>query len=206
MSKRVLAASVLGLVVILFVAWSQPWFTLTIDPAESHIGEVTISGQSASFLPGALALVLLACGLVLLSAQRWTGLIFCIVLALTSVSDAFVTLLVVLHPIAYATKQLSALSGVSGTDALTALVVGTRYEWGIWVALIAPIGIFVVSIVGVVASSGWRRQSRRYTVASRRGTTPAPTSSSSLASKQADFSETRIDDWDAITQGDDPTT
>lgn len=166
------------------LAWTQPWFALTLNDAR----HLDVGGASAAGAVPALALA----SMVLNAALAIAGPVFRVVLGLLEVVLA--TLIVwsgvaaLVSPIAAFGNAVSDFTGVSGTDAVASLVVSLSVTAWPLCAAIAGVLLAAVGIVVVASGSRWPTSGRKY---------------SAVGFESADGS--RIDDWDALSRGDDPT-
>jgi len=174
-------ALVAGLVLL---AWTQPWFQVSLVEGQALevTGEVAAAGLSA------LALA----ALVLVGAISIAGVFFRFVLgalqALIGVAVILSSTLALGNPIAASAPSISEATGITGAAPVVALVGSVSVTAWPWVALVAGV-LQIVAAAGIlVTAKSWPGSSRRYQAA--RVTTEGGSP---------------IEDWDALTSGGDPT-
>lgn len=176
----ILAGGLLGALTL--IAWTQPWFGLTLTSGQS----LAVAGQVAAPALSALGLASLA----LVAALAIAGRVFRIVLAALEV---VIGVLVVVSAVAALSTPVAASSatitdavGESGADALAALVASVSVT--AWPYLAVAFGALsaLVGVVVLVTSRGWRGPTRRYE-----------------ATAVAD--DSAAGNWDALSAGKDPT-
>jgi len=174
-------ALVAGLVLL---AWTQPWFQVSLVEGQALevTGEVAAAGLSA------LALA----ALVLVGAISIAGVFFRFVLgalqALIGVAVILSSTLALGNPIAASAPSISEATGITGAAPVVALVGSVSVTAWPWVALVAGV-LQIVAAAGIlITAKSWPGSSRRYQAA--RVTTEGGSP---------------IEDWDALTSGGDPT-
>lgn len=167
-----------------FLAWTQPWFSIVID--EGPV--LTVAGDVAAGAVSALALTTL----VLIAALSIAGVVFRVILG---VLEAALGVLIVLSgalaladPIGASADQITAATGVSGDSSLAALVASVSVTAWPVVATVAGALLAVVGVAVVATAARWPGSGRKY---------------SAVRLESTDGST--IDDWDALSRGDDPT-
>lgn len=177
-----LAASALGL-----LAWTQPWFTVVLQTGQ----ELTVAGDAAS---GALAALALS-GLVLTGALAIAGAGFRLVLGILEVAiGALVVasgLAALADPLRAVASSVTAATAVTGEASVRALVAAlTATAWPV-VACVAGVLLAITGIAVAVTFRRWPDTSRRY----RRA-----------RFEPAASDRTAVGDWDALSEGRDPTS
>jgi len=174
-------ALVAGLVLL---AWTQPWFQVSLVEGQALevTGEVAAAGLSA------LALA----ALVLVGAISIAGVFFRFVLgalqALIGVAVILSSTLALGNPIAASAPSISEATGITGAAPVVALVGSVSVTAWPWIALVAGV-LQIVAAAGIlITAKSWPGSSRRYQAA--RVTTEGGSP---------------IEDWDALTSGGDPT-
>lgn len=218
---RLRGLSLLGLLVLsglVLLAWSQPWMTVTVADVA-----LEVRGSEAA---GALAPLAL-CGLLVVPALAIAGPAFRVVLgvlqALLGLCVVLQAAMVLADPVAASSGPVSATTGQQGaTDALVDAV--TLAPWP-WVAVIAGALLLPAGIVVAISSRHWPRPTAKYqrtrfepadaAAAAALGVEPggdpdgddAPRAVSPGKPGIAPAAATSaIDDWDALSSGDDPTS
>jgi hypothetical protein len=93
-------------------------------------------------------------------------------------------------PITASETAISELTGVAGTSSIAELVTQIdQSAWG-WVALIAGCVLIANGVAIVAFSHRWPTSSKKYQATTTEPATGEPSS---------------VDDWDALTKGNDPT-
>ena len=184
--KSTLLLCGLAISAVTLLSWTQQWFEITLDDGQS----VSVGGDIAAQGLSALALA----GLVLIGALSIAGRVFRVILGILQtaigVTIAFSAFLAISNPVAVSATAISALTGVAGTVSVTALVTTISPSvWG-WLALIAGILTIGHGLAITATAQRWPNSSKKY---QQVGQKSAPTTANS------------IDDWDALSKGDDPT-
>ena len=177
-------AALSGLVML---AWTQPWFTVTLTDA----AELSITGEVAAAGLSALALA----GLVLVVAISIAGPFFRFVLgalqALLGVAVVFSALVALGDPIAASAPSISEATSIAGDGPVRALVASVGISpWPI-VALVVGVLLVVNAVLVLVTARLWPGSSRKY---------------QAVRLEPATSERTSVDDWDSLTGGGDPTT
>jgi uncharacterized membrane protein (TIGR02234 family) len=170
------------------LAWSQPWVALELTDGRS----LAVAGDAAApaIPPFALA------GLALVGALTLAGLVFRVVLgllqALLGVGIIASASLALADPIAAAAGPLTEATGVAGREAVRALVAASAVTAWPWVAVAAGVLAIVTGVAIALTASRWPQRSRRYDAVR-------------FAAESGDARTERLDVWDALSDGDDPT-
>ncbi len=171
-----------------FLAWSQPWVALTLDD-----GRVVVAGgdvAAPALPPFALA------ALALVGALALAGTVFRAILgimqALLGAGVIASGVLVLSDPVAAGAGSVTATTGVAGTEAVRGVV--TAAATTPWPAVAIAAGAAAVLIgIGIVATARrWPARTRRYDAVR-------------LAPVEGEQRLDRLDAWDALSDGDDPT-
>lgn len=183
-SKTVLLSVVAATGLGLLLAWSQDWFRVTISGAVHPVGGDVAAGAIAALALTALALV---------AALALAGPVFRLILGgltiLVGSTVVLVTAFVLAEPVLAVSGYLSEQSGISGLASLTALVEAIEPTAWPFVAILTG-GLLAAAGLGVIVStSRWSRSGRRF----------------ARESFEAADGGSAIDEWDALSHGDDPT-
>lgn len=171
-----------------FLAWSQPWVAATLDD-----GRVVVAGGdvAAPALPP-LALAALA----LVGALALAGPVFRVILGLLqSLLGAGViaqAALVLTAPLAAAAPRVTEATGVAGLDGVQVLVTGLSVSVWPVVALVAGIAALVFGLGIAATARRWPERTRKYDAVR-------------TVAVGGDGRLDRLDAWDALSDGDDPT-
>jgi len=191
-SRRIrLFALVLPIVTaaLALLAWSQAWVFVMLGDGR---GVVTAGDVAAPAIPP-FALAALA----LVGALSLAGVFFRVVLgvlqALLGLGIAVSGVLALADPLATAAPGITEASGVDGVDAVRALA--EQVDVTIWpvVAVVAGVAAAVIGIGIAITASRWPVRTRRY-------------DQSRLEPAAGAASPNRLDVWDALSDGDDPTS
>lgn len=186
---RLRVVSVLAIVAVhgvALLAWTQSWVAVTLADGPQL---VALGDAAAPALP-ALALA----GIALAGALTIAGVFFRFVLGLLQVLlGATITITSVLaatDPIAAASASIGEATGLDGTETLQSLVVlATTTAWPWLAAAAGAVGVVLGAFV-VVTARRWPESGRKYRAVSL---------------QRAESTTPRVDDWDAISDGRDPT-
>jgi hypothetical protein len=183
--KLILLLAGLALSGLVFLGWTQSWFAISIVNGPT----LSIGGDTAA---PALSTLALTC-IVLNAALSIAGPFFRVVLgaleALLGVAVLFSGILALADPAKSSAAAISNATGVAGAESIAALIASVSiFAWP-WVATIA--GALLVLLGGIVVATG-----RRWPGAGRKYNAIRMTPSEKRDS---------VDDWDALSGGDDPT-
>ncbi|RKR74123.1 Trp biosynthesis-associated membrane protein [Frondihabitans australicus] len=176
---------------VVFLAYSQTWFSLDVSSPQGGDSTVTVAGSAAGAALSALALA----GLALFCAITIAGRVFRVILgALEVVLGGCVVLAAGLgigDPVKASETSITNVTGVSGTASVRALVQShSMTAWPI-VAVAAGVAMAVLGVAVVVTSRRWPTGSQRRYQAIRVVDAAAPTDP--------------VVAWDTLSTGADPT-
>ena len=186
---RLKAYSLLGIVVLaglVFTAWSQTWFTLTVQDKP-----FVIAGSIAGSALAPIALASLALVAALAIAGPFFRVVLGVLLALLGVCVVVVSAFAIAHPVVAATSAITKATGVAGAASVAKLVSATSMTAWPVVAIVFGVLITVLGVVIVPTARRWPNSGRKYT-RSRLVTTD-------------DQELDPVQEWDALSEGDDPT-
>jgi len=168
------------------LSWTQPWFTLTLVDSQS----LSVTGETAAPALTALALT----GLVLVGALAIAGPFFRVVLgslqALLGFTVGFSAVLAILDPVVASGADVTAATGVSGDLLVNEVASYDGTAWP-WFAVAAGALLILTGFAVVATAKRWPGTGRKY-----QAVRVAP----------ADGSRSSVDDWDALSGGNDPTS
>jgi uncharacterized membrane protein (TIGR02234 family) len=186
---RLLSLVLVGaLAALVLWAWSQPWFAVTVVDGDSEV-HYDVAGD---LVAGGLPPVALA-SLALVLALAIAGPVFRVVLgvleALLGVTVIAVTSFVLSDPVAAMAPDLARRTGDAGLEHLRELV--TAADVTAWPAVAIVAGSLMVLLGLAISVTGhrWPRSGRKY----------------SRTKMEAADSTSPVDEWDALSEGDDPT-
>ncbi|MBN9606966.1 MAG: Trp biosynthesis-associated membrane protein [Actinomycetales bacterium] len=166
---------------------TQTWFVLEVSGAPLAVG-----GDVA----GGAALAVGLAGLAAVAALALAGPFFRIVLgalvALLGAAGALAAGVALADPVAASAPALTAATGVAGHDSLTALVTGGGPTGWPVAALVVAILLGIAGLAVTLTARAWPRGTRRY-------------ERTRLAGDGAENPNDAVGEWDALSDGDDPT-
>jgi hypothetical protein len=182
--KLISLALVGALAAIVLLAWSQPWFVLRLADET-----ITVSGDLAAAALPPLALASFA----LVLALALAGPVFRVVLALLEfllgATVALVSGLAIADPVAASAPAITAATGVSGSGSIAELVEQVQSTAWPTVAFVAGVLMGATGIAVALTATRWPRGGRKY----------------SRSRLEAAEGVSPVDEWDALSEGDDPT-
>jgi len=183
-----------------FLAWSQSWFVLRVTGLSSGEGDVVVPGSQAGAALAALSLAALAA----VGALAIAGVAMRIVLGLlTMVLGGCMVLAASIglaDPVTAAFALLSKALGVSGADEVRAAVLSVSPSpWPV-LAIVAGVVVAAGGLLVLLTAGRWPRSGSRYA---------AVRFSADARGRRGDRGEDgepdRVVDWDALSNGQDPT-
>jgi hypothetical protein len=167
------------------ITTTQTWWTVHLQSQS-----LAIAGTVAAPALAALSL----CGLVLAAALALAGPVFRLILGLLQLLLAFTmvltTILSLTGPDQPSQAAVSTATGVAGSASIARLILGvTETPWG-FAALVLGVIAFVVGLWLLVSFRFWPVASRKY---------------QAVRFAPADGPRDAVVDWDALTDGTDPT-
>ncbi|MCD2497412.1 Trp biosynthesis-associated membrane protein [Microbacterium nymphoidis] len=194
MIERARSLSVLAIVLgggLGLIAATQTWLNVVVDDGANQALEVT--GSAALPLLTPLSLAAMALGVVLSLAGRILRYVFGVIAVIIGAALLVQTIpLLTGVPLAAVAPAITAATGISGDDAVSALVGSvTLTAWPI-VALVAWVLLVVSGVFVLLTGSRWRTGSSRYR--------------SGAPQHHAEGPLDAVDSWDELSRGDDPTS
>ena len=183
--KLILLLAGVVLAGLALLAWTQEWFGITLlDGAV-----LSVSGEIAAPALTALALT----GLVLVGALSIAGPFFRVILgslqALLGFTIGFSAVLAILDPLTASAAAITTATGVSGELVGAQASAFTSTAWP-WLAVVAGALLIVTGFLVVATGRAWPGSSRKH---------------QAVKLAPADGTRSSVDDWDALSGGDDPT-
>jgi uncharacterized membrane protein (TIGR02234 family) len=198
-SRTLLAVALCAIAVM--VGWSQPWATLVLVTGISGGDPVSVSGQT--MVPGlsALALTSLALLAALALAGLWFRRVLGVVQAILGVVVVATAWGACVDPVAAASPALVEITGIQDIPALRELV--TSSELTFWPVVTIVVGILTLlsGAATLIWATRWPVSGRKYSATSGSSITPGALSNQT----DVDSSHARIDAWDDMSRGADPT-
>ena len=171
---------------LVFADWSQTWFTLTVQGKP-----FPVSGQVAGAALSALALASLALIAALAIAGRFFRVVLGILLALLGVCVIAVSAFAIGNPVVAATAAITKATGVAGTESVAKLVTATSITAWPVVAIVLGVLLTLLGLAIAPTARSWPDSGRKY-------------SRSRLAVPDSETPDA-VQEWDALSEGDDPT-
>jgi len=183
------------LAALVFLAWSQPWFTLELTPTSGDPAPLEVRGDVAASALAPLALAVLAIVAALALAGTVFRIVFGVLEVLLGACVIAVTIVSLGDPGAASASAITDATGVSGADSVADLVAAVAVSP--WPAAAIAVGALVIVTGALVAFTAprWPVAGRRY---SRTRTAATDAAGASPASDS-------VSEWDALSDGDDPT-
>ncbi|GAB2819286.1 TIGR02234 family membrane protein [Alpinimonas psychrophila] len=188
------------------VAWSQPWATLALTSGAAGDTLLPVTGQTMA--PGLSAFGLTS--LALLAALALAGVIFRLILGGVQLAlgagIVVTTIGVVSDPVAAAAPALIVLTGIQDVPALKDLVTQEVFTAWPFVSLIFGVLTAVSGILVIVSSRSWPQSGRKYAAPTAPVDPTVAPLNPARQTEEIDASHARIDAWDDLSRGGDPTS
>lgn len=195
---------------LILLAWTQTWVIVDLTADELGGARVIVGGDIAAGGLSALALA----GLTLVGALSIAGPVFRVVLgalqALIGATVALTSVLAIGAPADAASRAITDATGISGDSSVQSLVESaTLTAWPWFAAAFGVISVAIgVVIIGTVRR--WPAATRKYQTARFTSADGSPVDGSTLdGAADADAAVREPDaigDWDALSDGADPTS
>ena len=184
--KLISLVGIAVLAALVFADWSQTWFTLTVQDKP-----FPVSGQVAGGALSALALAALALIAALAIAGRFFRAVLAVLLALLGVCVIAVSAFAIGNPVVAATSAITKATGVAGARSVERLVTATSLTAWPVVAIVLGVLMTLLGLAIAPTARSWPDSGRKY-------------SRSRLTAPDADAQDP-VSEWDALSEGDDPT-
>ena len=184
--KLISLVAIALLAALIFADWSQTWFTLTVQGKP-----FPVSGQVAGSALSALALASLALIAALAIAGRFFRVVLGVLLALLGVCVVAVSAFAIGNPVVAATSAITKATGVAGTQSVAKLVTATSVTAWPVVAIVLGVLLTLLGLAIAPTARSWPDSGRKYT-------------RSRLTTADAEAQDP-VSEWDALSEGDDPT-
>lgn len=188
------------------VAWSQPWLTLSLSSGVAGDKPLSVTGQTMA--PGLSALGLTS--LALLAALALAGTVFRLILGLVQsalgVGVALTALAALNDPVSSSAPALITITGIQDVPALKELVSGEVLTAWPFVSLVGGVLTAVSGILILLFSRSWPRAGRKYATPSIAVDPKVAPLVATPSQTEVDASHARIDAWDDLSRGGDPTS
>lgn len=181
----VLVAALASLVLL---AWSQPWFHVTTVDGDLT-GEYDVAGDMVAGALAPLSVASFALVLALAIAGPGFRIILGVLEALLGVTVVVVTVNTLADPIASFSTVITEHTGNAGEQNIRDLVTGVDHTAWPTVALVAGALTVLLGLAISITGSRWPKSGRKY----------------SRSRLEAADRTNPVDEWDALSEGDDPT-
>ncbi|QOD92579.1 MULTISPECIES: Trp biosynthesis-associated membrane protein [Microcella] len=198
--------------VALFIVWAQPWIVLTLDDGV----RIAAGGDRAAAVLPAIAVASLALTSALALASARIRPVLGALLALLGALVVAVSLRAAGDPVAAAASSVTQLTGVEGERSVRALVDTAALTAGPVSAIVLGAVLGVAGLAIAVTSRRWPRRVERFdrpegpspegSAADGTATYSAPSAPSDAGDASDRQRDQSIGDWDALSDGRDPTT
>lgn len=178
------------------IVGSQGWvqYDITQLGVDSEIGIGAVSGHNANPALSPVGIAALVAALVLAIAGSVFRRVLAVLIALLGAGIAYGGFSVMNDPIAAVRGTATELTGLSG-DAVDTVILASTTVWPI-VVIVAGVLIAILGIVALFVSGSWGAGDRKYASAAEKSRKTAVKKSAG---------PDRISDWDALSDGEDPT-
>jgi uncharacterized membrane protein (TIGR02234 family) len=192
--------------IVVMVAWSQTWSTLSLASGVAGDTPVPVTGQTMA--PGLSALALTSIALV--AALALAGRVFRIVLGavqcVLGVVISITSIGVIGDPVAAAAPALISITGLQDVSAIRDIVSQQALTAWPFVSVVVGILTALTGVVILVFSKKWPQSGRKYAAASTPVSPLTAPLVTPLTTKDVDASHAKIDAWDDLSRGGDPTS
>lgn len=194
------------LAVGLFVAWAQPWVVLTLDDGV----RIAASGDRAAAVLPAIAVASLALTSALALATPRIRPVLGALLALLGALVVAASVRAAGDPVAASASSVTALTGVEGQRSVRALVdTAALTAWPV-VSAVLGVALGVAGLAIAITAHRWPRRVERFdrpddAPSERASADSTPSDPVDLSDSDKRPSDQSIGDWDALSDGRDPT-
>lgn len=189
-SKRALIAQAFICGVLALIAATQTWAAITVDAgAGAQIFEATGQNQNAALSPVALAILAAAVALTIAGPifRRLLG----VLIAALGAGSAWLAFAIMRDPVESASSGLTELTGLAGGGHAELVVAVAPSVWPV-IAGVSGCLAGVYGILIAVLGGRWGSSGKKYEATTSRD-------------RERPIERDRISDWDALSNGDDPS-
>lgn len=194
-SKRLLIFGLLIASLALLLAATQTWVAFDLAEGAAAVERLDIAGQDVGIGAMPVAMALIAVSVVLAIAGRFARVALAVLAALLGGWIAFASWRFVGGSreavVAAGSTPLAEATGLGGAEQAAAVSSVEATPWPA-VSLAAGVVILLLALAVIVLGRRWGEAGRRYGVSSRR-------------ERARPAEGDRIAEWDALSEGDDPT-
>ncbi|KTR86598.1 Trp biosynthesis-associated membrane protein [Leucobacter chromiiresistens] len=172
------------------LAGSQTWISFMLDGTHSL---ETVAGHEVNAAVSPISIAIVAAALALTIAGPVFRRALGVLVVLLGAGLAALTISVLAAPLTAITGTITDLTGISG-DATTSLVLWSSVSPWAWVCVAAGVLAALLGLVVAVFGGAWASGGRKYGAAAN-----------AAGSGARPGAPDRISDWDALSEGDDPS-
>lgn len=176
---------------LVFLAWSQPWFTVTLTATSGDPEPLEVRGDVAAQALVPLALTVLAIVAALALAGPVFRVVFGVLEALIGGCIVAASVVALGDPVVASSRAITDHTGITGADSVAALVESVAVSGWPTVTIVLGALVALIGVLVSVTASRWPTSGRRYS--------RTRTASAEGAAPDA------VAEWDALSDGDDPT-
>lgn len=180
---------------------TQVWVVLRLVPGAAAFSTLEVTGQQLNASLSPIAIAALAAALALTIAGKVFRRVLGALIALLGAGIAAISWSVLGAPERAASGRLAEATGLAGSSQLD-LIASSEQMPFIALTIAAGLTLAVLGVLVLILSGKWRSAGRKYESDGESATAGA---SAPAAPKRRDENSERIDDWDAMNDGDDPT-
>lgn len=190
--RGMLLGATAALAALLLLAWSQSWYELQlVENSGADVSVLMVGGDVAASGLVPLALTTLALVAALAIAGPVFRRILGVLQALVGASIVAVVLVTTADPIASSATAITDATGISGRDSVAELVASVAGSAWPVVAVVLGVLVIATGLLVVLTAGRWPVSGRKYT-------------RTRLVAAD-DSSQDAVAEWDALSDGDDPT-
>ncbi|PPF86303.1 hypothetical protein C5B96_05190 [Subtercola sp. Z020] len=164
-ARRLKSYTILAVIVwsaLVFLAWSQPWFTLDAQGRSNDIVRVTVQGAAAAPALSALALAGLALSAALAIAGRVIRAILGVLELVLGVSITVSSLSALADPVQAGQSAITTATGVAGTTSIGQIATTAGTEAWPFLAIVAGALMALTGVAIVLSLRRWPESGRKY--------------------------------------------
>lgn len=178
------------------ISSTQTWLTVTLGGSAAHT--LDVPGAQAVPVLAPLSLAVLALGAALSIAGLVLRYLFgALTVAIAAVLTWLTAAVAFTHPTSAIAGVVTSATGISGAEAVRALVARIDSTGWPFVTLVGWVALLAVGVLVLVTAHDWQGSGRRYRTDTQ-APVPAPAGDSSRP-------HDAIDSWDDLSRGEDPT-
>jgi uncharacterized membrane protein (TIGR02234 family) len=172
------------------LAWAMPWFTVTLAGSDIAVNELSVSGETAAPALAALSVAGLALVAALAIARPVLRMVLGGLEALIGIGVVVSGASALAEPIAASAPLVTQMTGLDGTESVTAAINSISTGPGSIIAVVAGILMIALGTAIAITTRRWPGASHKYQATGGEG---------------SDEPRSAVSDWDRLSEGDDPT-